>query len=83
MLTNIYFTSYLKMFLTVSDTFLKITTTFSLFWWFSYLRYFKKYSFQTKRHPTEDICENTSKPLNFLANVIKIKFKLEKSPENC
>ena len=38
--------------------------------------------FQNKRLITKDISENTLKTLNFLSNVIEMKYKLKKIPEN-
>ena len=38
--------------------------------------------FQNKRHITTDISKNTFKTLHFLSNVIEMKFKSKKLPEN-
>ena len=38
--------------------------------------------FQTKRHLTKDISENTRKTLDFLSNVVETKYKSKKLTEN-
>ena len=38
--------------------------------------------FQNERHITTDISKNTFKTLDFLSNVIEMKFKSKKLPEN-